>query len=77
MKVKSIHFLPQSPGQPVYEMTDGTLRIPFFDKTGKVFWASESEMTRGVSDTKKLIAFRRPFFEAKKTIMESKAVTVN
>jgi len=44
MQVKKIHFLDSIPGQPVYEMEDKTIRIPFPDgKTGAILWLSEQE----------------------------------
>ncbi len=62
MKVKNIFFIARCPGSPVYEMEDGTIRIPFTDKkTGNTFHPSEAELTKGVSDVKTLKAFREPF----------------
>ena len=67
--VKAIWFIDAVPGLPVYEMQDGTLKMPFFKKDKSVhFWMSERELTKGIDDKKTVDEFRKPFIEAIKQI---------
>lgn len=69
MKVKSIYFIKCIPGEPVYKMTNGSLRIPMSvkGKTG-LYWISEEEVTKGVSDVDRKSALAKPFRVAEKEI---------
>lgn len=56
---------------PVYELEDGTLRMPFHNtKNGLMLFVTESEITKGLSDVKALMAARLPFTHAKQEISE-------
>lgn len=81
MQVKAIHFIKQCPGKPIYQMTDGTLRLPFSQnaKNGfDTYWLSEAEIVEAAftsgrldknnPDSKYLAQIRLPFTEAKKEL---------
>lgn len=49
MQVKSIHFIETIPGQPIYEMSNGDIRIPF--PTGHaIVWLSFDEAVKSILD---------------------------
>lgn len=69
MKVKQVYFLKCIPGLPIYELTDGTIMLPFLNKETKTwYYYSEKEVTNKVSDTKILAQQRRPYHLAKAEI---------
>lgn len=44
MKVKAIHFIDAAPFQPIYELEDGRMRIPFKNSEDGTFaWFTEKE----------------------------------
>lgn len=80
MKVKDVYFFQQFPGLPVYKLTSGQLMLPFSKQgTFNFFWATEDQITKGVSDTKKLYTLRAPFRAAELEIknLEEKLTVVN
>jgi hypothetical protein len=81
MTVKHIHFIKHCPNLPIYEMEDGTLRLPYFQKKIMTyFWFSLAELEAGEGDVKKLMAIRQPFTEAKaeiESMREQKKKSVN
>lgn len=51
-KVKAIWFLPGIPGQPIYEMENGEVRIPYpHNKAGMMIWCNEEEALKAVVST--------------------------
>ena len=53
MKVKEIHFVDSIPGQPVYVMSDNSIRIPFPDgKTKAMLWINEEEAIKSLTNPK-------------------------
>jgi|GEM_PF-4529469 len=44
MKVKTVHFIDLIPGQPIYEMESGEIRVPMPDtKAGQILWLNEKQ----------------------------------
>lgn len=78
MRVLFTFFLNQFPHLPVYEMSNGDIRIPFVNpKTGAVYYMLESEFTKGVSDNEQLKSMRKPFSDAKLEIAQLKSAKTN
>lgn len=72
MTVKNIHFIPTSPGTPVYELQDGTLLIPFANDKGGIFHYSLEQCLKGVSDQKTITKFREIYFTTQKEVDKTK-----
>lgn len=71
MQVKKIHFIESVPGQPIYEMENGTIRLPFPDgRTSSMLWLSEEDvlksLTQPTAENKNIIIAQ--FNEAKRLI---------
>lgn len=71
-----MYFISSVPGLPVYEMMDGSLRLPFSrkEKGERLFWwMSQEDMTKGISDIKTRAQFIAPFTNAQEEIDKIKA----
>jgi len=51
MKVKEVHFIDTVPGQPVYIMENGEMRLPFpSQQIGGLMWLTEAEFKKAAVD---------------------------
>lgn len=76
-KVKNIHFLDNVPGQPIYEMENGDIRLPFPSKDGVMHMNEQEALTHMVKNTpenKESVIFM--FAQAKKMI-KKKFLSIN
>ena len=73
MQVKKTHFLKTFPGMPVYEMENGTLRIPYTDKdVNRIHCYSEHEVNVLINDDAQRVKNRAPFQCAMNDILQER-----
>lgn len=54
MQVEKIFFVDSIPGQPIYFMRNGEIRIPFPDgKTGAMLWITEDDAIKSLTTKSK------------------------
>lgn len=77
MQVKRIHFIETIPGQPVYEMEDNDIRIPF--PTGNaILWLNYDEAAKAIVDKSdaNMKILRDQFYGIKQQIGGKKVHTI-
>lgn len=79
MKVKAIFFVECVPGQPVYQMDNGDIRIPFPDgRTKAMLWITEEEAIKSltVKNASSTKFIEDQFSAARKVVRQAKIRTL-
>ncbi len=79
MRIKAIYFSDIVPGQPIYVMEDGAIRIPFPDaRTRAILWITEDEAIKSLSvkNASSVKHIEDQFSAARKLVRQAKIRTM-